>query len=262
MLVLRSALFNAAFYLNAALQMIVWTPLYFLGPRETAWRIVHFWSRSNLWLMRVIAGTRHEITGTENMPDGACIIAPKHQSSWDTFAFLPYQKDPVYILKRELMWVPLFGWYVARMNMIPIDRGSRDKAIHKVNEGAQRAMRDGRQLLIYPEGTRREAGAEPAYKLGIAHIYEKLGVPVVPIAHNAGMFWPRNSWLRHSGTIRAEFLEPIPPGLSREAFMAALVGRTEAACDRLLLEAADDPHGPPLREAARRRVDALRASRG
>ena len=258
---MRSALFNAAFYLNTALQMIFWTPLYFTGSRKRAWWFVHFWSRSNLWLMKVIAGTRHEITGTENMPDHACIIAPKHQSSWDTFAFLPLLHDPVYILKRELMWVPLFGWYVGRMDMIPIDRGSREKAVLKVNAGAARAMADGRQLLIYPEGTRREAGAEPAYKAGIAHLYEKLGVPVVPVAHNAGLFWPRNSWLRHPGTIRSEILEPIPPGLSREAFMAALVERTEAACDRLLLQAADDPDGPPLRETARRRVDALRASR-
>ena len=257
MLALRSAIFNAAFYLCTAVQMIVWTPIYFLGPRETAWRIVHLWSRSNLWLMRVIAGTRHEITGTENMPQGGCIIAPKHQSSWDTFAFLPYLSDPVYILKRELMWVPLFGWYVGRMNMIPIDRGNREQAVRKVNAGAARAMASGRQLLIYPEGTRREAGAEPSYKQGIAHLYEKLGVPVVPIAHNAGVFWPRNSWLRHAGTIRCEFLEPIPPGLSRDAFMQELVARIEAASDRLLLEAADDPHRPPLREAARRRVREL-----
>ncbi len=258
MVVLRSALFNVVFYINAAVQMIVFTPVYFVGPRLKAWKIIHFWSRSNLWLMRQIVGTRHEITGLHNMPKGACIIAPKHQSSWDTFAFLPFWHDPAYILKRELMWVPLFGWYVGRMDMIPINRASRDKAVKTVNAGALRAMTEGRQLVIYPEGTRREAGAEPAYKAGIAHLYEKLGVPVVPIAHNAGAFWPRNSWMRHSGTIRGEILEPIPAGLSREDFMRELVQRTESACDRLLLDAADDPNGPPLREAARKRVAELR----
>jgi 1-acyl-sn-glycerol-3-phosphate acyltransferase len=251
---LRSLTFNIAFYLSTTIQMIVFTPVYFIMPRKKAWIIVHNWARSNMWLMRVIMGLKFDVSGTENIPDDGCIIAPKHQSAMDTFCFLPWLDDPVLILKRELMWIPLFGWYVGRMKMIPIDRGSRDVAIRKVNDGARIAISNGRQLLIYPEGTRRKPGDEPAYKSGIAHIYKALGVPVVPIAHNAGLFWPKGKTVRHGGTFKAEFLPPIPPGLPREEFMARLITETETACHRLLAETAQEADSPPMPETAKRRL--------
>ena len=259
MLFFRSLAFNTAFYLNNVIQMIVWTPFYFFGPRRFAWWIVRNWSRSHVWLMKVIVGTRHEVRGRENLPPGGFIIAPKHQSAWDTFAFLPWWPDPAYILKRQLMWIPLFGWYIARMNMIAIDRGSHDQAIRSINAGATKAMADGRQLIIYPEGTRRPPGADPAYKTGIFHIYDKLDVPVVPIAHVAGLFWPRRKFMRYPGLIEVEVLEPIEPGLSKDQFMAALVSRTESACDRLLQRVAEAPDPPPFPPTAQRRLDALAA---
>lgn len=209
--------------------------------------------------MKVICGTHHSVSGFENLPKGGYIIAPKHQSAWDTFAFLPWWPDPTYILKRELMWIPLFGWYVARMNMIPIDRGSRDAAIKSINEGVKKAIADGRQIIIYPEGTRRPAGAEPAYKPGIYHIYANSNVPVVPVAHVAGVFWPRRKFYRYPGHIKAEILEPIAPGLSKKDFMDQLIGRTEEACDRLLLEIADGANPPPFRPDAIKRIATLRA---
>ncbi|MEN0001659.1 MAG: 1-acyl-sn-glycerol-3-phosphate acyltransferase [Pseudomonadota bacterium] len=256
----RAFLFNVLFYLSNVVQMVFWTPVFFVAPRPFCWKIVHWWARSLTWLMKAVVGTRFEVRGVENIPETGVIIAPKHQSSWDTFAFLPYVRDPVYILKRELMWVPLFGWYIARMGMIPIDRGAREKAVAKVNEGARREMAKGRQLIIYPEGTRRAPGAEPQYKSGIAYLYMETGVPVVPVAHNAGLFWPKTSFMRYPGVFEMEFLEPIEPGLDRHTFMRVLEERLETAADRLLLKAARSKNPPPLSAQARKRVDELLAA--
>lgn len=257
MLVLRSLVFNTAFYLNLILQMILWTPIYFLLPRKKAWFVPKVWAASSLWLYKVLAGTRAEITGLENLPDGSCIIAPKHQSFWDVIAFLPSIPDAFYILKRELMWIPLFGWYVAKMRMVPIDRGSRSKALRKAVKTSLERMKDNRQLIIYPEGTRRPPGAEPAYKYGIVELYSQLNVPVVPVAHVAGLYWPRRKFLRYPGIIRARFLPAIEPGLSKEVFQERLIRETEAACDQFLIEAATGPNPPPLPETARRRLAEL-----
>ena len=259
MLAVRSLIFNFLFYVVTLIYMIFFTPFFFLAPRKRAWFVPKFWARTNLWLMKVIVGTDHVVKGLENLPEGSYIIAPKHQSAWDTFAFLPWWPDPVYILKRQLMWIPLFGWYIAKMRMIPIDRGNRAQAIESVNRGARKAVSDGRQIVIYPEGTRRPPGAEPKYKMGIANLYEELAIPVVPIAHNAGLYWQRRSFLRHPGLIEVEVLEPIQPGLSRVEFHDELIGRTERVCDRQLLELADDPDAPPFPPTARKRVEELRA---
>lgn len=259
MLVIRSFLFNFLFYTVTLIEMIVFTPFFFLAPRKMAWFVPKFWAKTHLWLMKIVVGTDHVVIGRENLPDGPYIIAPKHQSAWDTFAFLPWLPDPTLILKRELMWIPLFGWYVRKMDMIAIDRGNRSQAIASVNRGAERAVAQGRQILIYPEGTRRPPGAEPSYKKGVVNLYEKLDVPVVPIAHNAGLYWRRRSFMRYPGTIKVEVLEPIQPGLSGKDFQQALIAATEGACDRQLLELADDPSAPPLPESARKRVEELRA---
>ena len=136
MIVLRSIAFNLAFYVNLIVRMIVLSPIYFLSPRKKAWKIPKDWVLSNHALFKAIVGTDYEIEGVENLPEGPFIFAPKHQSFWDAYAFLHLLDDPVYILKRELMWIPLFGWYVAKMRMIPIDRGNRAQAIESVNRGA------------------------------------------------------------------------------------------------------------------------------
>ncbi|MFP1631117.1 lysophospholipid acyltransferase family protein [Zhengella sp. ZM62] len=257
MILLRSLLFNAAFYVTTLVQMIVYTPFYFLAPRDAAWWVPKTWAKVNLWLLDRIGGVRSEVAGQENLPDGGYIIAPKHQSAWDTFAFLPWIPDALYILKRELMWIPLFGWYVAKMRMIPIDRGKRSVALKKAVKEARAKMAEGRQLLIYPEGTRRPPGAEPAYKYGIVELYVQLNVPVVPVAHCAGLYWPRRRMLRYPGTIRARFLPPIPAGLPREEFQARLQAETEAACDAYLVEAATGANPPPMPETAIRRLQEL-----
>lgn len=256
LLYLRSILFNLAFYIGTLVQMILYTPFYFLLPRKKAWIVPKTWARVNLWLQKYIAGTDYVIEGLENIPEGAYIVAPKHQSAWDTYAFLPQLDDPVLILKRELMRIPLFGWYVAKMEMIPVDRGSRVKALHSITKGAEKAIAEGRQILIYPEGTRRSPGAPPQYKYGIVHLYEALNLPVLPIAHNAGLYWPRRKFLRFPGTIRCRVLPPIPAGLEKEEFLRRLIETTETACDELVA-ASRDTNAPPMPPTAIERLKEL-----
>lgn len=258
MLIIRSLAFNVVFYLNLIVQMIGWSPFYFLSPRHRAWFVPKFWARTNFWLMHKMVGTKMEITGQENLPQGSFILAPKHQSFWDTFAFLPSLYDPLFILKRELTWIPFFGWYILKMNMIPVNRGKRSTALKKAVVDAKREMvAHNRQLIIYPEGTRRAPGDEPLYKYGIVEIYAQLGLPVVPVAHVAGLWWPRRKFMRYPGTIKARFLKPIPPGLDREEFMRRLVTETEAACDALLAETAALANHPPLPPTAIKRLKEL-----
>ncbi|MDR6432931.1 1-acyl-sn-glycerol-3-phosphate acyltransferase [Brucella pseudogrignonensis] len=257
LLYLRSILFNLAFYIGTFVQMVLYTPFYFLLPRKKAWIVPKTWARVNLWLQKYIAGTDYVIEGLENIPEGAYIVAPKHQSAWDTYAFLPQLDDPVLILKRELMRIPLFGWYVAKMEMIPVDRGSRVKALHSITVGAQKAISEGRQILIYPEGTRRSPGAPPEYKYGIVHLYDALKLPVLPIAHNAGLYWPRRKFFRFPGTIRCRVLPLIPAGLEKEEFLRRLIETTETACDELLVAASRDVNAPPMPPTAVQRLKEL-----
>jgi 1-acyl-sn-glycerol-3-phosphate acyltransferase len=257
MILIRSILFNLAFYIAIIVEMIVFTPYYFVVSRKKAWFVPRFWSKGNHWLMQKIVGTTYEIEGTEHIRHEACIIAPKHQSFWDTYAFLPYIPEPIYILKRELMWIPLFGWYLAKMKMIPVHRGSRSVALKSIIRGAQPAIAEKRQIMIYPEGTRRAPGDVPNYKFGIAHLYTNLNLPVIPIAHVAGLYWPRRKFLRYPGVIKCRVLPPIQPGLSAEEFLDELKRVTEAACDEFLVEAATGPNPPHLPETARRRLAEL-----
>ena len=261
MIILRSIVFNTLFYANLVLQMIVLSPYYFFAPRKKAFAIPKNWARSNHWLMEKVVGTTFTLEGLENIPDGGYILAPKHQSLWDTYALLPWLDDPVYILKRELMWIPIFGWYVARQKMIPVDRGARGKVMVKVMDRAKQEMAAGRQLIIYPEGTRRAAGAEPAYKYGIARIYRDLGVPVVPVAMHPGLFWPRRKFLRFPGHFKVKILPPIEAGLDPDVFYETLIERLEKASDELLIETAHDNPQVPLPPTAMQRLKELQAEK-
>jgi 1-acyl-sn-glycerol-3-phosphate acyltransferase len=142
--------------------------------------------------------------------------------------------DPAYILKRELMWIPFFGWCAWKADMIPVDRGARSQALAAMTVLAKVETGRGRQIIIFPEGTRRAPGAEPKYKFGVVHLYGELGVPCVPVALNSGLFWPRRSFRRYPGTIRVEILDPIAPGLDKAEFAARLQNDVEAATARLV----------------------------
>lgn len=235
MLILRSLLFNIAFYLNLAFWMIVLLPALPL-PRRVFMRGAKFWAWSSMWLMRVIAGTKVEFRGLERIPPGGLLVASKHQSVWETFALLTLFQDPAFILKRELMWLPFFGWYTWKGGSVPVNRKGGAQALLQMMARAKGEIQKGRQILIFPEGTRRPAGAPPAYKFGIGHLYQHLGAPCLPIALNSGLFWSRRKFLRRPGTIIVEILEVIPPGMPRNAFFKEMQDRIETASDRLLAE--------------------------
>lgn len=240
MLIVRSLIYNVAFYLNLAFWLLVTLPT-FLMPRAALLKVARMWGHSSMWLMKVICGTRYEIKGLEHIPEGGVIMAGKHQSAWETFALLTIFVRPVFILKRELTWIPFFGWCLIKTRMIPVDRGSRSKALTRTTERAKVEVgQNGRQLLIFPEGTRRAPGAEPAYKYGVAHLYAELGVPVLPMALNTGLYWPRRKFLRRPGTIRMEFLAPIAPGMGKAAFIRHLEQTIEDASNRLLEQGLDE----------------------
>jgi 1-acyl-sn-glycerol-3-phosphate acyltransferase len=237
MLILRSLVFNILFYANLALWLVFAAFPALLLPRRALLGVTVAWASTALWLMRVVAGTRYEITGRENIPAGGMIVAAKHQSFWETFVMMTLFRDPIFILKRELTWIPFFGWCLHKFRMIPVDRGGRARALAQVTRRAKVELRDnGRQLLIFPEGTRRPAGAPPAYKFGVAHLYGELGLPCLPVALNSGLYWPRRKFVRRPGTIRLEILPPIAPGLDKATFQALLQEQIETASDRLLAQ--------------------------
>jgi 1-acyl-sn-glycerol-3-phosphate acyltransferase len=234
MLILRSLVYNIVFYLNLAFWLLVTIPTYVLPP-EYMVAVARCWGHTSIWLMKVICGTHVEIKGIDNIPPGGIIFAGKHQSTWETFALLTIIQRPVFILKRELTWIPFFGWCLIKTRMIPVDRGSRNKVLHRAAQRAKvEVCENSRQLIIFPEGTRRAPGAGPAYKFGVAYMYGELGVPCVPMALNAGLFWPRRQFIRRPGTIRMEILHPIPPGLDRQVFNTLLQEKIEEASNRLL----------------------------
>jgi 1-acyl-sn-glycerol-3-phosphate acyltransferase len=258
MKLLRSLAVQAAFYLTFAACALVFIP-FLLAPRRWLWWALVTWSNALRGVIR-LGGIRMEFRGLEHLPPGGCIIACKHQSALETISMLGLFRDPTYILKRELMWIPFFGWYASRAEMTPIDRARGSETLKRLVRSVRAAVAAGKQVVIYPEGTRRTVGAEPEYKGGIAVLYREAKVPVVPVALNTGLFWPRNTLWRHPGTAVVEILPPIPPGLSMSAFQARLVETIETGSDQLLLEAAGRADAPPLTAEAAARVAALRAA--
>lgn len=256
MLLVRSYLFTLLFYLSNAVQMIFWAPAFFIVPREDAWKIARLWAYSHLWLQHKICGSRYAFRGLENIPDGSILVAAKHQSAWETYTMVLFFADASFVLKRELMYIPLFGWYAAKMKVVPVNRGKRSRALAEMTRRAAANLAERpRQLIIYPEGTRKKPGDIPQYKYGIVHLYRGLNVPVLPIAVNSGLFWGRRSLRVYPGTIVMEFLPPIEPGLGKAAFAEKLQTVIEAASDRLIAEAAAAKTPPPLaREIMQRRA--------
>jgi 1-acyl-sn-glycerol-3-phosphate acyltransferase len=236
MLVLRSITFNVLFYLTLALLMIGGLPT-IAGGRKSVHRVTRAWSTLSLKLLKHVCGVDIEFRGVENIPPGGCIVASKHQSALETFALTQHVGDCAFILKKELALIPLFGLYLKATEQIAIDRSSGRAALQQAVHDAKRVLAQGRKLIIFPEGTRTQPYAEPNYKLGVVQIYTATGATCVPVALNTGLFWPRRSFLRRSGKIVIEFLEPIPPGLDKKSFFAILQERIESASTRLVDEA-------------------------
>lgn len=235
MLLLRSTLFALAFYVTTALFLVLGSWLLF-GPRKWAMAGLKAHAVVSVWLLRVIAGTKLEVRGHENLPKGACLVVSKHQSAWDTFGLVPLFRDPAIVLKDELKWIPFYGWFCVKFEHILVRRDKAAKALRAMIADAEVRAAQGREIVIFPEGTRQAPGAPPDYKPGYVALYEALGLPCVPLALNSGLFWPRRSLVRHPGTIVVAFLEPIPAGLPRKEFRALLEARLEAAAQQLVAE--------------------------
>lgn len=232
----RSLLFNVLFYVTTTLFVVIGSPLLF-APRGWAMAALKVHARFELWLLRAIVGTTIEVRGRGNIPQGPCLVASKHQSAWETFALIPIFRDPALLMKRELFFIPFHGWFSRKFEMIPVDRDKGPAALRRMLREASKRIDDGREIIIFPEGTRRPPGAPPDYKTGIVLLYNALGVPCLPVALNSGLFWPRRSVIRRPGTIVVEILPPIPPGLPREEFLRRLQEAIEGASSRLLVEA-------------------------
>jgi 1-acyl-sn-glycerol-3-phosphate acyltransferase len=193
--------------------------------------------RFELWLLKVVCGIKLEVRGREKLPQGACLVAAKHQSAWETFGLIPLFRDPALLMKRELFWIPFHGWFSHKFGMIPVDRDKGPAALRRMVREAKLRVAQGREIIIFPEGTRRAPGAPPDYKTGVVLLYETLEIPCVPLALNSGAFWPRRSLSLRPGTIVVEFLDPIPPGLPKGEFLDRLSRSIETASARLLVEA-------------------------
>jgi 1-acyl-sn-glycerol-3-phosphate acyltransferase len=229
---LRSLVFNALFYLVLVVYLAAAIPT-LLMPRRAIIALARHWARTNLAMLRTVCRIEVDWRGLEKIPSGAILVAAKHQSAWETFALLSLFDDPTFILKRELLWLPFYGWYARHAGMIPVERGGGKPALMAMATRARAALADGRQIVVFPEGTRRAPGAEPRYKYGIAHLYGECGVPCVPMALNSGLFWPRRRFMRYPGTIVVEVLDPIAPGLPVDEFFARLQRDIETATAKL-----------------------------
>ena len=234
MIAVRSALFVALFYLWSALVSIGATPL-LLCPPGPILGMFRFWSAGIVVLLR-ICGIRVEVRGREHIPTGAALVAPKHQCMLDVFVQFSVLPASSFVMKQELMWIPWFGWYAQRVRSIVIKRQQQATALKKLVREAKERFAEGRQVVIFPEGTRTAPGAPGEYKPGIAALYREIEVPVCPVATNSGVHWPAHGFVRHPGTIVFEYLEPIPPGLKRAEFMRLLKERIETASERLMAE--------------------------
>lgn len=229
---LRALLFNTAFFAITGVLGLIGLPV-LLAPRCWVMGYGRLWARAVLGLLRGIVGLDGGVLGREHLPRGAAIIAMKHQSAWDTLILPIALDDFAVVLKRELLWLPLYGWFAARACAIAINRQGGAGALRQMVKAAEAVAAEGRPIVIFPQGTRVAPGRRHAYQPGVAALYLALGVPVVPAAVNSGSFWGRRSFLKRPGRITLRFLEPIPPGLPRAQFMRELESRIETATEAL-----------------------------
>ena len=194
------------FYFGLAVSTFIFVPLSLLlypAALDFRFRVISRWAVFNLWWLELCCGLKHRIEGLENIPtEGAAIIMCKHQSAWETLALQQYFPPQVWVLKRELLWIPVYGWGLAAMEPIAIDRGSASKALRQIVEQGCQRLAQGLWVVIFPEGTRTAAGSKQKYQPGGGMLASKSAYPVIPVAHDSGYFWPRNSIRKSPGTIR------------------------------------------------------------
>jgi len=235
---LRSLCFNVGWYAGTVVLALAGAPILLL-PRRFVIAWAQLWIDFILWWLAFTCGLRHRVSGLENLPAGPVIVAAKHQSTWETLAFVKLFPNSAIVLKRELLFIPIVGWAMARAGNIAVVRSEGSLAMRSLLRQARSVIAEGRSILIFPEGTRTAVGARRGYHMGVAALYRQLGVPVVPVALNSGLFWGRRKWVKRPGTITVEILPPIAPalGLDRSAFINTLRERIEGGTARLVEQA-------------------------
>jgi 1-acyl-sn-glycerol-3-phosphate acyltransferase len=233
MILARSVAFAVVFYLWSILCGLAML-LLLLAPRRWMLRAMALWGVPVIFFLRIICGVRVEFRGLEHLPTGRGLVAAKHQCMFDTMGPLTVFPDACYVMKRELLRIPFYGWFSLKAGMLVLDRQGGAGALRKLIADAKASLAEPRQLVIFPEGHRMPAGTRGEYQPGVAGLYRELGLPCTPMATNSGEHWPPHGFLRRPGLIVYEFLEPIPPGLRRAAFMRELEDRIETASQRLL----------------------------
>lgn len=233
MILVRAAAFNLLFYAWIAVLGIACLPLLAL-PRRHATVAARLWARGVLMLLRHVVGLDHQVEGRAHLPPGPALIAAKHESAWDTIVFLVALDDPAYVLKRELLALPIYGWFCAKLAMVPVDRTGGATALKAMVAAAGRAVAEGRSVVIFPQGTRTAPGVKAPYHPGVYALAAAFpALPVVPVAVDSGRFWGRRAFVKRPGMITLRYLEPLSPSLPRRAFMAELEARIEGATSAL-----------------------------
>jgi len=238
--VIGSALFVIWMYGLMVVMGVLCAPA-LLGPRAWVRGVARLYLALVFGGLRVLCGIRYEVRGREHLPEGGALIASKHQSMFETLAFWSILDDPAIILKKELSYLPFFGWYAMKLENIKVDRSAGAKALRNMLKQAKTRAAEGRQIVIFPQGTRLSPGEPDTYKPGVAGLYGAMKAPCVPVALNSGLFWPPHGFIRKPGVIIVEFLPAIAPGLPKEVFMAQLETAIETASDALLPACEKDP---------------------
>ena len=205
-----------------------------LVPRSWVRAVFQLWLGLVLGGLKIICGVEYEVRGREHVPAGGALVASKHQSMFETLAFWAILEDPAIILKKELSYLPFFGWYAMKLKNIKVDRSAGSKALRDMLNQARDRAQESRQVVIFPQGTRLKPGEADSYKPGVAGLYSAMKVACVPVALNSGLYWPARGFTRTPGRIVIEFLPPIEPGLDKKAFLAELEHRIETASNALL----------------------------
>ncbi|RCK35853.1 MULTISPECIES: lysophospholipid acyltransferase family protein [Thalassospira] len=243
---LRAFLFNVLFFAGTAALCIVLIPVMPFGRKINQW-VGHTWCRLTQGMLATSVGMYRRIRGLENLPKGPCILVAKHQSAWETLTFHTVVPDPAYILKKELTRIPLMGQFLLLSGQIAVDRSAGSSALKDMIKGAERALADGRQIVIFPEGTRTPPGSDRPYHPGIYALYKAFpNVPVIPVAINSGMFWGRHSFMKYGGEVTMEFLPAMEPDLDRKTFMKTIKGRIDDRTRELEREAQTEFNLPTL----------------
>lgn len=260
MQLLRSLLFYLLYFvMTAVLAAGVLAVTLFRGPWQAIWWFGHAWAHSGQFLLRHVVGLKTEISGTENIPEGPCIIATKHQSDWDSMAMVSVLRRPAFLIKKQLAAIPIVGQAMRALDCIVIDREAGARGTPQLMAEARAAMARGCQIFLYPEGTRREPFDETEYRGGLLLLYRGLKVPVVPVALHSGLFWPRKGITIYPGTARVTIFPAVPAGLGPEAFKRQIIEPMEAESRRLALEAAATI-SRALDPQLQQRIDAARAT--